>query len=809
LQQRIFMTARETLSASGRASPGIKFLRRNPPSLSVAEVRRLLAGHYDLDGDLRPLPSERDQNFLLACPDRQRFVLKVANGDESADVVECYAGALRHIATQDPPLPVPRIVASRDGRYFFETPAGDGQPHIVCLLTFLDGALLDDMSSRISSATRRNLARTVARVDKALRGYFHPAAAQVHPWNLGSFDRLRHLVDLFGADEDRALLHDVFEDYSQRVLPRLRTLRHQVIHQDAHPGNVLADPDDPATITGIIDFGDLLFGTLAAEVAVACNGVTDGTENPVAAACDFVAAFDAELPLEEDELDLVFDLMVVRNAMTAVVAGARLEIAPDEPAHIPSPQPFVRRVAQFKDLGRGRFSRELRRACRFPVYCPTTPGVEASKDEEARLVEARRALMGRNTTHFYEQPMHFERGRGPWLYATDGRRYLDFYNNVAQIGHCHPHVVRAISRQAAALNTNTRYLYSSVLDYAERLTGRLARHLTACLFVNSGSEANDVAWQMAKTVTGHTGAVIMEDAYHGVTDVMRLFSPGRPEKPLPDFLEGIIVPDPYRGPFRDRGSDLAAAYAADADRAIAALDAAGHPVAAFMVDSAFCSSGIPDVPDGYLRAVEARVRAAGGLMICDEVQSGFGRMGRWWGHEHHGVRADIVTMGKPVGNGFPLGVVVTTDEILNEFIDRTRLFSTFGGNAVASAAGNAVLDVIGDENLVERSRATGDLLRRELRNLAAEFPLIGDVRGHGLVTGVELVSDRERRSPATRETSTLIEAMRERGVLVGSDGRDANVLKLRPPLVITPDEVARFAEALGQSLGALSARSAS
>ncbi len=159
--------------------------------------------------------------------------------------------------------------------------------------------------------------------------------------------------------------------------------------------------------------------------------------------------------------------------------------------------------------------------------------------------------MGRNTTHFYKQPMHFERGRGPWLFATDGRRYLDFYNNVAQIGHCHPHVVRAVSRQSAALNTNTRYLYSSVLDYAERLTGRLAPHLTTCLFVNSGSEANDVAWQMAKTVTGHSGAIIMEDAYHGVTDVMRLFSPGRPGKALPDFLQGLVVPDPYRGPYRN------------------------------------------------------------------------------------------------------------------------------------------------------------------------------------------------------------------------------------------------------------------
>ncbi len=803
------MTARENPFVNGRAgapsSSEIKFLRRNPPSLPVEEVRPLLAEHFGLDGELEPLPSERDQNFQLACRDGRRFVVKIANQQESPEVVECYTRALQHVADQDPSLPVPRIVASADGRHFVETRFAGGQSHIVCLLTYLGGMLLDDVSDRIGPAARRSLGRTVARLDRALRSYFHSAVTQSHPWNLGTFERLHHLVDLLGGDEERGLLHAVFEDYSQRLLPRLKALRHQVIHQDAHPGNILVDADDPASITGIIDFGDLLLGTLAAEVAVACNGVASDANDPIAAACEFVAAYDAELPLEEDELDLVFDLMLVRNAMTAVIAGARLRLAPNEPAHISSPQPYIDRVALLRSLNHARFSRELRRACRFPVYCPTAPGAATDPGEEERLVEARRSLMGRNTTHFYSQPMHFERGRGPWLYATDGRRYLDFYNNVAQIGHCHPHVVRAVSRQAAALNTNTRYLYSSVLDYAERLSDRLAPHLTACLFVNSGSEANDIAWQMAKTVTGNAGGIIMEDAYHGVTDVMRLFSPGRPGKALPDFLQGLVVPDPYRGPIRDRGTDLAAAYAADADRAIAALAASGHGTAAFMIDSAFCSSGIPDVPEGYVRAVEARVRAAGGLMICDEVQSGFGRMGRWWGHEHHGVQPDIVTMGKPVGNGFPLGVVVTTDEILNEFIDRTRLFSTFGGNAVAAAAGNAVLDVIDNENLVERSRVTGSLLRRELRGLAAEFPLIGDVRGHGLVTGVELVRDRGLRSPASSETRTLLELMRERGVLVGSDGRDANVLKLRPPLVISADEVAQFIEALGQSLEALQA----
>ena len=489
--------------------------------------------------------------------------------------------------------------------------------------------------------------------------------------------------------------------------------------------------------------------------------------------------------------------------MTVAISAARAVLTPGQPAHVDAPQRCIERLRELTRVGRTEFNRRLRRACRFPVYCPSTADTAIDAEAEQHLVAARRSLMGRNATHFYEQPMHFERAVGPWLYAADGERYLDCYNNVPQVGHCHPHVVRAISRQAAALNTNTRYLYSSAIEYAERLTQKLAPHLTACIFVNSGSEANDVAWQMAKLFTGMTGAIVMEDAYHGVTDVIRQFSPSKPGKEMPDFLQGLIVPDPYRGPYREGESNLADRYAGDADRAIAELDAAGHGIAAFMIDSALCSSGVPEVPDGYLRSVEKKVQAAGGLMICDEVQSGFGRMGQWWGHEHHGVRADIVTMGKPVGNGHPLGVVVTTDEILNLFIDKVRLFSTFGGNSVACAAGNAVLDVIEQEDLIRHGRVVGDYMRSELANLASKHDLIGDVRGNGMVSGLEFVTDRDARTPATVETARLLEMMREHRVLVGSEGRDANILKLRPPLVFRRKHVDLFIEALDDCLESL------
>ncbi len=749
------------------------------------------------------MPSERDQNFRVDTDSGARVVFKVANRDEVTAVVDFQLGALQHMALQDPSLPVPRVVPDLDGRMYRKVSFDNGEDHILYALSYLDGSLLSDVADAIDPATRRHLGALMARVDIALRGYFHPASVQQHPWNIGTCTRLmpltKHVLDV----DDRREIDNVFARMSETVIPRLQSLRHQVIHQDAHTDNLLVSSKAPYEITGLIDFGDLLYGTLAAEVAVACDGAADSLQDIVTPICEVAASYDSVLALEEEEIDSIFDLISARNAMTATIVATRQVLAPEQVAHIESAQPFVERLRQLKQTGRREFNRHLRTACRFPVYCPRTTDDAIADDEETRLVRARKSLMGRNTTHFYKRPMHFERGLGPWLYATDGKRYLDCYNNVPQVGHCHPDVVKAIARQAAALNTNTRYLYSSALEYADRLTSKLASHLTACIFVNSGSEANDIAWQMAKLLTNKSGAIIMEDAYHGVTDVIRQFSPGRPGTRLPDFLQGLIVPDPYRGPFREDDPDLIEKYAADADRAITALDKAGHGTAAFMIDSAMCSSGVPDVPDGYLRAVEAKIRAAGGLMICDEVQSGFGRMGQWWGHEHHGVRADIVTMGKPVGNGHPLGVVVTTEDNLNRFIDATRLFSTFGGNTVACAAGNAVLDVIEQNDLIEHSRTIGDYLRSEIRSLASKHELIGDVRGHGMVTGLEFVNDHDERSPATRETAKLLELMRDQQVLIGSEGRDANVLKLRPPLVFHEKHVDEFIAALDRCLSAI------
>ncbi len=778
----------------------IKYFHRNTPQLGEEEVREAARTHFGLEGAFLGLISERDQNFAVHGENGDKHVIRIANAIESFDVIDFQIRALEHIARQDPSLPVPRTVPSLSGELLSKISFSDAREHLVRVLTYLPGQPLFEVMDDIGSESFRALGATMARLDLALRGFFHPAADHDHPWNMAKCLRFAPLTKYFESPEAQRIVAAVFDRFKTDALPRIAKLRHQVIHQDAHGGNAMIDPSDPAKITGIIDFGDMVYGSIAAEVAIAVDAVGVGSSDLIDVICETTAGFDAVLPLEEEEIDCLFDLIIMRTALVATISTSRAALIPDEAEYVEAPELYLSVLDRLLTVGRSEVSRRLRKACRFPAVGARHAGDTYSESEENEFIDARRRLLGEKTTHFYSRPLHFERASGAYLYGTDGRRYLDCYNNVPQVGHCNPHVVKAIARQAAALNTNTRYLYSSVIEYAERVTAKLAPHLDACVFVNSGSEANDVAWQMAKQVTGNNGAILMEDAYHGVTEAIRAFSPGHPDTPLPDYLRGIVVPDPYRGPHRDGDGDIAAQYAADAGRAIDELAQAGHSLAAFMIDSAFCSSGVPDVPETYLQAVEKQVRAAGGLMICDEVQSGFGRMGQWWGHELHGVKADFVTMGKPVANGHPFGVVVTTSQILNEFIDETRFFSTFGGNTVACAAANAVLDVIERDSLIENGIAVGNYMREQLQELAKTQALIGDVRGHGMLTGLEFVTDRETREPATQEVSALLELMRERQVLVGKEGRFDNILKLRPPLVFEKKHVDLLVSGLDDTL---------
>jgi 4-aminobutyrate aminotransferase-like enzyme len=412
------------------------------------------------------------------------------------------------------------------------------------------------------------------------------------------------------------------------------------------------------------------------------------------------------------------------------------------------------------------------------------------------LIARREKLLGPAYRLFYANPVHLVRGEGVWLYDSDGTAFLDVYNNVASVGHCHPHVVDALSRQAATLNTHTRYLTDGILDYAERLLGMFPQELAHVMFTCTGSEANDLALRAARTFTGGTGVIITRLAYHGVTIAISELSPSLGDGiVLPPHVRTVPAPNAYHGD----GHDVGAVFAANVRMAIADMQAHGIKPAALLVDTIFSSDGVFADPAGFLAPAVAAIREAGGLFIADEVQPGFGRTGEgMWGFARHHVVPDIVTMGKPMGNGHPLAAMVARPEILETFGKRTRYFNTFGGNPVSCAVGMAVLDVIEREALIANAADVGAYLRDGLRGLANMHEIIGDVRGAGLFIGVELVTDRHTRSPATAETARIVNGLRDRRVLISASGPHANVLKIRPPLVFSRDNADQFLAAFDE-----------
>ncbi len=423
----------------------------------------------------------------------------------------------------------------------------------------------------------------------------------------------------------------------------------------------------------------------------------------------------------------------------------------------------------------------------------SVPLSEKTEISPAEILGERATRIGPSLSISYRKPLEIVRGWMQTLYDESGRPYLDCVNNVAHVGHAHPRVVRAGARQMAVLNTNTRYLHSNLVRYARRIAETLPEPLRVCYFVCSGSEANELALRLARARTGSNETIVLDVAYHGNTTSLIEISPYKFDGPggagAPPHVRTIPLPDDYRGPYRRDDPNAGTKYAAHVARAISEIHAQGKKAGAFIAESLPGCGGQIVLPPGFLRDAYRHVRAAGGVTIADEVQTGFGRVGtHFWGFETQGVVPDIVTMGKPIGNGHPLGAVVTTPEIAAAFANGMEYFNTFGGNPVSCAIGLEVLDVIADERLQEHAHDVGSSLLAGLRGLAEKYDLIGDVRGPGLFIGIELVRDRATLEPAAREASCVVNRMRECGILLSTDGPFHNVIKIKPPLPFSRED---------------------
>ncbi|HYN75726.1 MAG TPA: aminotransferase class III-fold pyridoxal phosphate-dependent enzyme, partial [Candidatus Limnocylindria bacterium] len=577
------------------------------------------------------------------------------------------------------------------------------------------------------------------------------------------------------------IVADVLDRFEEVVSPLWPSLRAQAVHGDLTLDNVLLD--ERGFISGIIDFGDMSHSALAADLAPVLDSLAVGRNGAelYRAARLLLDGYQRITPLEPVELELLGDLWAARCAVTVAISSWRsargLEDADFAERYNPVSQATLE---TFLATGWQALPAEL--------------GGAEERAPDVELATRRSRVLGPALEPLsYGEPIHLASARGVWMTDVEGVTYLDAYNNVPCVGHAHPRVTEAIARQARVLNTNMRYLHASAIELAERLVAECDAGLDTVMFVNSGSEANDLAWRMAVAFTGNTGGLCTDFAYHGISEPIAALSPeswGADGKPA--HVETWIPQDHYRGDHLGT-EDFAAA--------LENLSLRGLAPAAVILDGVVTSDGFRDLDATYVEALVRMTHQAGGLWIADEVQGGHGRTGdAMWSYQRTGIQPDFVTLGKPMGNGHPVAAVITRREIAEQFARGTVFFSTFGGNPVSVAAAHAVLDVLADELVLPRTQAAGEALRSAVRELQEAYPVIGDVRGMGLANGIELVTDAATKEPDPDLAAAVKEGMRDRRVLVGTCGRQGNVLKVRPPLAFTVAEVPQFVDALSGSL---------
>ncbi|MEW5981771.1 MAG: aminotransferase class III-fold pyridoxal phosphate-dependent enzyme [Acidobacteriota bacterium] len=500
--------------------------------------------------------------------------------------------------------------------------------------------------------------------------------------------------------------------------------------------------------------------------------------------------------------------VVARGCRVATIGDASVNGGWPPHLHIQVIADLLDRLGDFPGVARPGERGVWTGLCPDPNLVAQVPApVRASQPAAAGEILAGRAVrLGPSLSVSYRKPLHIVRGWMQHLYDADGRAYLDAVNNVAHVGHCHPRIVEAGQRQMAVLNTNTRYLHELIVRYADRLCATLPEPLRVCFFVNSGSEANELALRMARTFTGSRETIVVDTGYHGNTGAVVEISPYKFDGPggtgPAPHVHTVPMPDPYRGVYRGAGAEIGARYASHVAEAADRISREGRRVGAFIAESLLSCGGQIVLPEGYLAGAYEAVRRRGGVCIADEVQVGLGRVGSsFWAFETQGVVPDVVTIGKPIGNGHPLAAVITTPEIAMRFANGMEYFNTFGGNPVSCAIGMAVLGVIADEGLQARAARVGAYLLGRLRELKKRHAVIGDVRGLGLFVGIEFVRDRDTREPAGDEAGVAANRMRDRGVLVSTDGPRHNVIKIKPPLVFTERDADLLADTLDAVLG--------
>lgn len=976
--------------------------------MDIKKAAVLITEHYGLKGELKSLPGEVDYNFLLKANSGEKVVVKISRPSTEEQDIEFQAAIMQHLSESGFPLDFPRVVKSKMDEPYVKL----GNDQFLRLQTFVPGRMLDDINPRTDELLRQ-WGQTCGHFSRTFSSFDHAAAHRFYKWNPSETLYSRQYRSYI-TEPTRVEIADHFWNLFEReAKTKLQGLRRGVNYNDAHEHNLLVNKDlQNPRITGVIDFGDVLFCETVNELAIACAYAGMDFPDPISAMKKVVEGYHEIFPLTEPELKVLFPLIGARLMITAANAAYNKHQEPDneylviseKPAWkllgklrkvspdfvhyafreacglqpVPKQDSYLNWIAKNKhnlapvvetenskivdlDLSVGSvelgnnsgfetittFDKTIRRLLEdkeaevgqggygevrpfysteaykvdgnngaqwrtvhlghdvwMPAgtevmaplggrihsfknnanerdYGPTivlehevekgftfytlyghlseeslnglSVGMEVKKgqtiatlgappvngnwpphlhfqvildmlgnegdfagasfpeeseiwlsicpdptpffenatfsrkwDKKTEILDSRSKNLGKSLSISYSKPLHMVRGYKQFLFDITGRRYLDTVNNVPHVGHQHPRVVRASKAQTSLLNTNTRYLHENIVRFAEELLETFPLELEVVHFVNSGSEANELALRMAKTYSGQQDMVAVEVGYHGNTgaciDISSYKFDGKGGSGAPEHTQIVPIPDTYRGLYRN-DPEAGSKYAQHVQKAIKTIEEKGRGVAGFICEGIISCGGQIVLPQNYLKEAYEMVREAGGVCISDEVQEGFGRVGEhFWAFELQGVVPDIVTMGKPIGNGHPLAAVVTTRSVADAFANGMEYFNTFGGNPVSCAIGREVLAVIKDEKLQENAREVGNYLKSGLRKLMKKFQIIGDVRGHGLFLGFELVKDRTSLKPASEEASYLANRMKQRSILMSTDGPYYNVLKIKPPM---------------------------
>ncbi len=755
------------------------------PQLTSDAIATLLAAQWGASADLlSPLGSERDLNVQVG----DAYVLKVSNAAEDLSVVEMEVAAAAHLRRVEPALAVPATQPTRTGELVTFVIDDTGRRCAARLLTLLPGAPLEGRPLRTDLAEQ--MGATAALTSIGLSGFFHPAAGRAIDWDVRQAATVvkHHGAAVDSLGELGAQLRGLTDRFATAA-ERTAALRGGVQHADVTLTNVLADD---VRISGLIDFGDMHFTAAVCDLAVTLTSVLRNSANIDAGVdlWDLSAAvlngYQRHRFLTPEEVDVLGELVLARLALTLVISARRTRSHPDNVGYISrydvSTRQVLSELMQYSAAGLAE---------RFAVLAGTR---RARVTAEPDLLNRRRSAMGgRLAPLFYDEPLEIVGGQGPWLLDAAGDRYLDAYNNVAVVGHAHPVVTQAVSRQLALVNTHSRYLHRNVVELAERLLATMPAGLDTCLFTTSGTEANELAWRMATAYTGGTAAIVADHAYHGSSRWLADLSPNEwPVGHRPAHVGTFTSPsasDPALSD--DDGRTRIAA-------AVQQLGEAGDRPALVLADLGFTSAGIHDAPPAFIRGLLDGTHRADALFLADEVQSGFGRSGAMWRFEAAGITPDFVTLGKPMGAGYPIGALITRRDIADALAADYEYFSTFAATPAAAAASLAVLDILETERLLARAATTGAHLRRRLADLAQHVPTLGGVRGTGLIAGVDV------RAPAGGDhravARQLLNLLARQRVLAGLTGPTSTVLKIRPPLVWQTEHADHFVDTLGAIL---------